>query len=360
MEDDRIRQEPQHGYGMPSGNPVIFDNPDFAVSTPVYASAPSPMKRNAPSTGLILGLVAIIALFLTLVFGIASCSSAMNTMMGSMGMVDSSSAVHDSTPKIGVITIDGTIQYDGTSNSPGGLRSLLDQAENRDDIVAVVLRVNSGGGSATAGEEMSQCVADFKKPIVVSSASTNASAAYEISSQADYIFTAKTTSIGAIGVIMQITDLSGLYDMLGINIESITSTDSKEATYGNRPLTEEERAWYQNSVDQINNDFIEAVSKGRDMPIEDVRLLANGMSYTGKEAVENGLADEIGYFNDAVRYTSELAGYNQELPTTSLTLSSSSSLDALLNVLGSVNGDSYDDVINDLARSIKNEDGVSY
>lgn len=358
MDDDKFKPEPKNGYAVPSGNPVIFDNFDLPANTPIYASAPSPVRKSTPSTGLILGIIAIVALFLVLIFGITSCSNTMNTMMGSVGMVDSNDMPHDSTPKIGVITIDGTIQYDGISNSPGGLRSLLDQAESRDDIVAVVLRVNSGGGSATAGEEMSQCVADFSKPIVVSSASTNASAAYEISSQADYIFTAKTTSIGAIGVIMQITDLSGLYDMLGINIESISSTDSKESTYGNRPLTEEERAWYQNSVDQINNDFIEAVSKGRDMSIEDVRLLANGLSYTGKEAVENGLADEIGYFNDAIRYASELAGYDKELPTSSLTLSSSSSLDALLDILGSSKAGNYDDIADKLAQLIEHEDDV--
>ena len=132
---------------------------------------------------------------------------------------------------------------------------------------AIVLRVNSGGGTATAGEEMTSYLKDFSKPVVVSSASMNASAAYEISSQADYIFTAKTTSIGAIGTAMQITDLSGLYEKLGIRIDDITSADSKDSSYGNRPLTEEERAYYQDMVDQINETFIETVAEGRSMSL---------------------------------------------------------------------------------------------
>lgn len=118
---------------------------------------------------------------------------------------------------------------------------------------------------ATAGEEMSTYIRDFSKPVVVSSASINASAAYMISSQADYIFTDKTTSIGSIGVIMSVTDLSGLYEKLGISVENITSADAKDSGAGNRPLTEEERAWYQDQVDQINEVFINFVAEGRDM-----------------------------------------------------------------------------------------------
>lgn len=177
---------------------------------------------------------------------------------------------------VGIINISGHIQYDGTTSSPEGLKSQLDAAEQNPHIKAVVLRVNSGGGVATAGEEMSTYIRDFSKPVVVSSASINASAAYMISSQADYIFTDKTTSIGSIGVIMSVTDLSGLYEKLGISVENITSADAKDSGAGNRPLTEEERAWYQDQVDQINEVFINFVAEGRDMPVEDVRALGHG------------------------------------------------------------------------------------
>ena len=184
----------------------------------------------------------------------------------------------------------------------------LDRAENNPHIKAVVLRVNSGGGTATAGEEMACYVNDFSKPVVVSSASVNASAAYEISSQADYIFTAKTTAIGAIGTAMQVTDLSGLLDKLGISVENITSAESKDSSYGTRPLTEEERAYYQAMVDTVNETFMEAVASGRSLPIDRVRELATGLTYTGIDAVQNGLADEIGTREDAIAKAAELAG----------------------------------------------------
>src|SRR5699024_726948 len=137
--------------------------------------------------------------------------SVMSSSMGSFGASAVSDADLLSSDAVGVIDIDGAIQYDGTVCSPEGLKEQLDRAADNPHIKAVVLRVDSGGGTATAGEEMSTYVREFSeetgKPVVVSSASMNASAAYEISSQADYIFTAKTTAIGAIGTAMQITDL---------------------------------------------------------------------------------------------------------------------------------------------------------
>ncbi|MEG0505385.1 MAG: signal peptide peptidase SppA, partial [Raoultibacter sp.] len=235
---------------------------------------------------------------------------------------------------VGIIPIDGTIQYDGTTSSPEGLKEQLDIAEENPHVKAIVLRVNSGGGTATAGEEMTEYLKNFSKPVVVSSASMNASAAYEISSQADYIYTAKTTAIGSIGTAMSITDLSGLYEKLGIRIDDITSAESKDSSYGNRPLTDEERAYYQTMVDQINETFIETVAEGRGMSVEEVRALATGLTFTGMAAVDNGLADDIGTLEDAKAKAAELAGISKY---TTVTLQNSSTLDMLdlLDIFGS-------------------------
>jgi len=146
---------------------------------------------------------------------------------------------------------------------------------------------------------MAQYVKDFGKP-VVSSASLNASAAYEISSQANYIYVAKTTEIGAIGTIMQSRDYSELLEKLGVSAESIASAESKDSGYGTRPLTDEERTYYQRMIDQINECFIQNVAEGRDMSEDDVRALATSLTFTGIDAVENGLADEVGTREDAV------------------------------------------------------------
>lgn len=276
---------------------------------PAYAPQTPPPPTPPRKRGWIVALVAVILFFAVVFFGVASCSAALSSAMDPFSALEEESSTALITgDTVGIIDISGTIQYDGTTASPEGLKEQLDIAEDDPDIKAVVLRVDSGGGTATAGEEMSLYVREFSKPIVVSSASINASAAYEFSSQADYIFTAKTTAIGAIGTVMQVTDLSGLYDKLGINVENITSAESKDSSYGTRALTEEERAYYQAQVDQINDTFVQTVAEGRGMTEQEVRVLATGMTFTGLDAVENGLADEVGTLEDAVAKAAELAG----------------------------------------------------
>lgn len=316
-------------FSQPFSAGASAEQPAPAAPTAI-AAAPQPKSGK----GWIVGIVVTMAIMVVCIVSVVSCSSTMGAVMNPFSSLSSAKqqpAVYS--PSVAIIEIDGTIQYDGTQNSPEGLKELLDEASADSDIEAVVLRVNSPGGVATAGEEMASYVADFDKPIVVSSASSNHSAAYMISSQADCIFVDKTTSIGSIGVIMQVTDLSGLYEKLGISVDDIVSADSKGAGSGTRPLTEEERAWYQDMVDQINEVFIQTVADGRDMPYDEVAKLATGMPFTGMDAVENGLADEIGLLDEAVAYASELAGCSSELPTVYLSNYSSDLLD-LLDVLG--------------------------
>ncbi len=301
--------------------PAIGVGTAFAGSVP-YAYPPQRPRKQGK--GWIVGLVAVVALFLLMLGGLVSCAAVVCTSVASLTSASDSDSVFTDGDAIAVIEIDGTIQYDGTSASPEGLKDLLDQAEANDSIRAVVLRIDSGGGTATAGEEMTAYLQKFSKPVVVSSASMNASAAYMISSQADYIFTAKSTSIGSIGTAMEFTDLSGLYELLGISIVDITSADSKDSTYGNRALTDDEIAYYQAMVDEINEMFIELVAEGRNMSIEDVRTLATGLCFTGTAAVKNGLADEIGTLEDALDKAAELAGVDGY---STVYLDTSSSLD---------------------------------
>lgn len=305
--------------------------------------APQPVPQPAPygyaaqppkkSRGWIVALVCVLCVFALIAMSMWSCTS-MFSSLGSLGSVSTTDDVdYLMGDAVGVIDIDGTIQYDGTTASPEGLKAQLDRAEENSHIKAVVLRVNSGGGTATAGEEMADYLRDFSKPVVVSSASINASAAYEISSQADYIYTAKTTAIGAIGTVMQVTDLSGLMEKLGISVDNIASADSKDSSYGTRPLTDEERAYYQAQVDQINETFIQTVAEGRGMDVEEVRALATGMTFTGMTAVENGLADEIGTKEDAVAKAAALA--NMTAYTTVDLRDSASGLSSLLDLMSS-------------------------
>lgn len=303
----------QQAWGRPvdsgaSVGPSVATQPYGAYADPAAPVPPQSVRQAEPPKrrGWIVALVAVVLAFIVLMTGMVSCAG----LFGSWATfgADDQSMPSTSGPSIAVIELSGTIQYDGTTCSPEGLKEQLDRAERDDDVKAVVLRVDSGGGVATAGEEMALYVRDFAKPIVVSSASMNASAAYEISSQADWIVTAKTTAIGSIGTAMQVTDLSGLYEKLGINVQDITSAQSKDSSYGTRPLSEEERAYYQDMVDQINETFVQTVAEGRGMDVERVRELATGLTFTGMDAVENGLADQLGTLEDACAKAEELAG----------------------------------------------------
>lgn len=336
--------------GQPAGQPAAPGQPQYAAPQPVYVQAPyqQPQKK---SHGWIVAIVVIVCLFAFTAFCVNMCSNSLR----SIGAKTGSSTDNLTGDVIAIITLDGTIQYDNSACSPEGLKELLDEAEGNSHIKAVVLRVNSGGGTATAGEEMAEYVRQFseKKPVVVSSASINASAAYEISSQADYIFVAKSTEIGAIGTAMQLTDISGLLDMLGVNMEVITSADEKDSSYGYRALTDQERAEYQHMVDQINAVFIQNVADGRNMTVEEVKKLATGMPFTGIDSVENGLADEIGTREDAIEKAASLAGVT-DYTTTDLYFSDYD-LTSLATLLGTGKTDISVEDLEALADALKSD-----
>ncbi len=312
-----------------------------AVAAPGQPLPPSmapaaPQPAASGGRGWVVALVAVVLLAVVCLAGIFSCSSTLTALSDPFSGPSSSQAPLAS-DAIGIIELDGSIAYDGSLCSPEGLKAQLDRAEANDHIKAVVLRVNSGGGTATAGEEMAAYVRDFPKPVVVSSAAINASAAYEISSQADYIYVAQTTSIGSIGTALQVTNVGELLEKLGISVENITSADSKDASYGTRPLTEEERAYYQAMVDQINGTFIKAVAEGRGMSEAEVRKLATGLPFTGIDAVGNGLADELGSLEDAVAKAASLAGSGTD--ETVYLYASPSNISSLLDLMSESRND---------------------
>ena len=275
-----------------------------APSAAAVAAKPlSSKKGNAPL------LVTVLLLVLLIVAGVGSCVSGSAANSSSISLGD----------RVAVITLDGTIQYDGSACSPEGFKMLLDEAANDPSIKAVVLRVNSGGGTATAGEEMTEYLKDFEKPVVVSTAAINASAAYEISSQADYIFAAQSSEVGSIGTIIELMDYSDLMGMLGINIDTISSAESKDSSYGIRELSDEEREHYQQMVDEINQMFIANVAEGRGVSERKVaNEWANGLTWTGITAQKMGLVDEIGTLEDACDKAAELAGCGDSYETTEL------------------------------------------
>lgn len=326
-------RRPRAAEPLPAAGPAVAA-PGQPLPPSMAPAAPQPAASGG--RGWVVALVAVVLLAVVCLAGIFSCSSTLTALSDPFSGPSSSQAPLAS-DAIGIIELDGSIAYDGSLCSPEGLKAQLDRAEANDHIKAVVLRVNSGGGTATAGEEMAAYVRDFPKPVVVSSAAINASAAYEISSQADYIYVAQTTSIGSIGTALQVTNVGELLEKLGISVENITSADSKDASYGTRPLTEEERAYYQAMVDQINGTFIKAVAEGRGMSEAEVRKLATGLPFTGIDAVGNGLADELGSLEDAVAKAASLAGSGTD--ETVYLYASPSNISSLLDLMSESRND---------------------
>ncbi|MDD3201875.1 MAG: signal peptide peptidase SppA, partial [Bacteroidales bacterium] len=172
-------------------------------------------------------------------------------------------------------------------------------------IKAVVLRVNSPGGSAQAAEMINYQLGLLKavKPVIASYGNYAASGGYWISARADKIFTDNTTITGSIGVFSLVPSVGGaLKKTLSINNVSITSNKHGDAMSGMRKMTEEEQAFMQKGVEKVYNDFTALVSEGRGLSIEKVDEIGQGRVWAGRDALQLGLADTKGGLIDALEY----------------------------------------------------------
>jgi len=217
--------------------------------------------------------------------------------------------------KVAVISLSGPIQsessgflFGGNVISPQLVRSQLERAKNDIGVKAVVLQVESPGGSAAASQEILNELGRLEKPIVVSMGDVVASGGYYISAKADKIVALPATLTGSIGVISEIPNLKGLFDKLGIEMEVFTGGKHKDMYAGLRELTPEEKVIMQEITDQIYDQFVQVVVEGRGLSEDKVRELATGQLYTGVQAKELGLVDELGGLNEAIDLAASLAG----------------------------------------------------
>ncbi|MDN5347003.1 MAG: protease [Clostridia bacterium] len=223
---------------------------------------------------------------------------------------------------VGIIFIEGVITggtAEGAFGGPAaGSQAIIEQlreARRDPNVKAVVLRLDTPGGSAPAAQEISVEVQRLRragKKVVASMGDAAASGGYWIASQADRIVANPATLTGSIGVIMQLINMQELYRKLGLASEVIKSGPHKDMGSPTRPLTGEEREILQGMVDDIYQQFLQVVAEGRGLPLEKVRQLADGRIYTGRQAKELGLVDELGNFYDAVRLAASLAGIEGE------------------------------------------------
>jgi len=204
--------------------------------------------------------------------------------------------------------------------TPMGVENKLERAAEDPSVRALVLRINSPGGSVSAAQQIVDIIEDFEKPVVVSMAGTAASGGYHISAPADGIVALPATTTGSIGVIMVSMNPMGLYEKLGIDIEIIQAGEHKDMSY--RPFTEEEKEWLQEMMDEHHERFVQHVVYYRDLEQEFVEGIATGRIFTGTQARELGLVDKIGGIDEAVALAAEIAGLDDpqrvELPRPSL------------------------------------------
>ncbi len=184
------------------------------------------------------------------------------------------------------------------------------EARENDHVKAIVLRVNSPGGELPASIEMWREVslAAEAKPVIVSMGGAAASGGYYISAPATEIFADATTITGSIGVFALAFNLDGLYEeTIGINTEVIRTAPHADLLSLMRDLTPEEMEYASKEIDVAYTKFLTVVSEGRDMPMEKAREHAEGRVWTGKQALDRGLVDQIGGLHDAIRRAAELA-----------------------------------------------------
>lgn len=222
--------------------------------------------------------------------------------------------------KLAIVRIQGPIRSamsESAFSAPDAeeIARRLHKLSKNDDVKAIVLRINSPGGSIGAVQEIhreiERCKAKGKK-IVASLGDVAASGGYYLAAPADLIMAEPGTITGSIGVIMQFPTLEGLFQKLGVKLQVVKSGEHKDIGSPARELMPEERKILQAGIDDAYQQFVEAVSQGRKKSPEVIKPLADGRIFTGRQAKAAGLVDELGSRQDAIDAAIKLAGLSAD------------------------------------------------
>jgi protease IV len=209
--------------------------------------------------------------------------------------------------KIGVIAIDGVISSD---LAEGTVRQLTKYADDP-AIKAIVLRIDSPGGGVASSQEIYEEVKRVRangKPVIASLGSVAASGGYYIACVTDRIFANAGTVTGSIGVIVQLANAAELLRKVGVEPTIITSGPFKDSGNPTRAMRPDERQVFQALVEDVYQQFVEAVAQGRNLSVDAVRQAADGRIFTGRQARDLRLVDELGTFQDAITYVASTSG----------------------------------------------------
>ncbi len=210
----------------------------------------------------------------------------------------------------------GVIELKGLIVSSEQVLKHLTEFRNNPHVKSIVLRIESPGGAVGAAQEIYQEIkrTNAVKPIVASMGSMGASGGYYAALGADTILANPGTMTGSIGVIVKFPNLEGLFEKIGYKSEVIKSGPLKDIGASNRPLSDEERKIMQDLIDNVYDQFVRDVAAARELPEDTIYGLADGRIYTGEQALEAGLIDDLGNFVDAITLAADLGGLDTQDP----------------------------------------------
>ena len=229
----------------------------------------------------------------------------------------SRSLMEENLPLIAIIPVEGTLMPGDSEEGMAGsdtINGYIDTALEAEDLAAIVLRVNSPGGSVFASDLIRRKlleVADADIPIVVSMGTIAASGGYWIAAEADEIWALPTTLTGSIGAFSAFPTIEGIVEYIGVTVDGVGTTPLAGAASFDRGLSPEMKSIVQALAYGAYDDFIELVASGREMSEQAVREVADGLVWTGAEAADRGLVDELGGLDEAVAAAARLAGVEE-------------------------------------------------
>ena len=277
---------------------------------------PLPPKKSKTSAGWVAAVVALVVVLLIMLSFCGMCF-AISLALRSGGFNGRG---------VGVIEVTGVIASNGAGLGGTSSQSVVEQlyqARRSDNIKAVMIRIDSPGGTPAAAQEI---YAEIKKtsqvkPVVVSIGDTGASGAYYLASASNLIFAEPDSNVGSIGVILEIPNVQGLDEKIGLQWYVFTQGQYKDIGSPLRPPTPQEQAIINEQMRVAYDHFIHDVAVGRHIDEAKVRDLATGITWPGTQAKDLGLIDEIGNYRDAVTRAGRMAGMKGEVRTISLSRS---------------------------------------
>ncbi|MEM6332801.1 MAG: signal peptide peptidase SppA [Planctomycetota bacterium] len=304
---------------------------------PGYYPAPAAAPAAKGGLGTVLlrvGMSVLLSLFLLSV--VANVYQGVLIASLTTGLQEARYAGSDTTQgRVVILPVEGVIDATMAEYVRDAVDSLL-----ADPPKAVVLRVESGGGGVTASDQIWHQLARLETepatpiPVVASFGNVAASGGYYIAADAEHIMVERTGITGSIGVIAQVPTVEGLLDKVGVQMHTITASDSAEKDVANNPFrtwTPADDAVVQNLVDSMYEQFLSVVIQGRGFTDEQARAVANGAIYTADEALNAKLVDSVGYLDDAIAQARTLGGLPVDAQVTIVTQPGAGLLGALLS-----------------------------